>query len=224
MDVETTIRDSLSYLRNDDDWMKTALVGGVLLLFSWLLVPIFVLYGFYLRILRGAIHNDEQPPAFEDFGSLLSDGLRAFAVALAYAAVPIVVWVFFLVVGGVLRGALGALVGLVGSLVMFVLGLAIAYLLPAGLASLAESDSIGAAFDVEAIRPVVTSTNYAMSWLVGFAMVFVAGFVAWIPILGQAVAFYAISSWLYIVGTAWSQAHPVDLMDEGEMPDERPAI
>jgi hypothetical protein len=224
MNVETTIRDSLDYLRNDDGWTKTALIGGVLLFFGWLLVPVFVLYGFYLRVLRGTIEGDDQPPAFDDFGGLISDGLRAFAVALGYAAIPIVVWVFFLVVGGLLRGALGVVVGLVGSLVMFVLGLALAYLLPAGLASLAERDSIGAAFDVDSIRPVVTSSNYAMSWLIGFAMVFVAGFVAWIPIVGQAVLFYAVSSWLYIIGNVWADAHPVELIDEGELSDEQAVV
>jgi hypothetical protein len=231
MTIETTIRESLGYLRADDDWTRTALVGGLLVLFSPLVVPAVVVYGFYLRVLRGTIAGDDQPPAFDDLEGLLSDGVRAFAVMLGYAAIPIVVGVaFFLVAAvfggrfGVLGGLIGLLVLLVGGVVTFVLGLALAYLLPAGLASLAERDAVGAAFDPATIRPVVTSTTYATNWLLGFAMVVAAGLVAWIPVLGQAAVFYAVASWLHLVGTVWADAHPVGLFDESEAPDEHAVV
>src|SRR6056297_2499376 len=85
------ISDSLNYLRNDEDWVKTVLIGGVLSLLSVLVVPTILVAGYLVRVVRATMHGDERPPAFDEWGDMAVDGLKATVIAFAYALVPMIV-------------------------------------------------------------------------------------------------------------------------------------
>ena len=107
-----------------------------------------------------------------------------------------------------------------------------AYVLPAAIASYAESGRLGSAFDVGELRTVITSGKYATAWLVGFAVVLVAGVVNGVlnvvPVLGTFlgafVTFYAVVAAYYCIGTAWSELHEVGMRDDGETADEHATV
>jgi hypothetical protein len=234
------IERSLRYLSSGDEWVKTVLVGGLLTLFGFLLVPLIVVVGYYVRVLRGTMHDDDTPPAFDDWGDLLSDGLRGFAIYLVYGLIPgIVGAVIALVgVGGALSGnsgvagAVGGLIALVGFLVALVLGLAAAYVIPAALANFVEKDDLMAGFALGDIRAVVLTGDYARAWLTAFAMLFGAAILtsvlSIVPLIGTVVGvfvtFYAAVAAFYVIGHAWADVAPVDLHEGGEATNEGAAV
>ena len=79
------ISESLNYLRNGEDWVKTVLIGGVLGLLSVLIVPTFLVIGYLLRVVRATMKGDEEPPVFDDWGEMAIDGVKGFAIAFVYA-------------------------------------------------------------------------------------------------------------------------------------------
>ncbi|MCO8266811.1 DUF4013 domain-containing protein [Haloferax sp. AB510] len=234
------ISESLNYLRNGEDWVKTVLIGGVLGLLSFLIVPTFLVIGYLLRVVRATMKGDEKPPVFDDWGDMAIDGVKGFAIAFVYALVPAIiagVFGFAGIVGAMAggsdaSGALGGIVALVGLLLAFVLGLLAAYLIPAALSNYAETDRMGAAFDFGTLRPILTSGKYATAWLMAFAVLFassiVVGVLNVIPLLGFVVGafvtFYAAVAAYYIIGKTWGELHDIEMMDEGETPGEQPAV
>ncbi|ELK50823.1 hypothetical protein D320_16325, partial [Haloferax sp. BAB-2207] len=85
------ISESLNYLRNGEDWVKTVLIGGVLGLLSVLIVPTFLVIGYLLRVVRATMKGDEEPPVFDDWGEMAIDGVKGFAIAFVYALVPAII-------------------------------------------------------------------------------------------------------------------------------------
>ncbi|AXG07793.1 DUF4013 domain-containing protein [Haloplanus rubicundus] len=233
------ITASLTYLRESDGWVKTVVVGGLLTLLGFLVVPTVLVAGYLVRVLRGTMHGDETAPQFDDWGNLAGDGLRAFAIALVYGLVPAVLVAVTAGLAAAVAGpgprsglVVGA-VSLVGGLLALALGLLAAYIIPAAVANYAEQGSIRSGFAVDDLRPVLTSGTYATAWVTGFAIILGAGLVAAVlnvvPLLGTVVgafvSFYAITAAYYIVGHAWGDCRGLELHDgEGEMGAERPAV
>lgn len=218
------LTEALEYPRAHDDWLKTILIGGVLSLFSWLIVPGIILAGYIVHVLRGSMRGDEVPPAFDDWGQLLSDGLRAAIIALVYSLVPAVLFMIVAVFGGLLAaggGDLGSgmavITVLLGGLLALVVGLAAAYVLPAALANYAETDEMSAGFSWSALRPVLFNGTYATAWVTAFAIVLAAGIVTGVlnvvpflgVVVGAFVSFYAAVSAYYVIGNAWADLHPI---------------
>jgi hypothetical protein len=236
------ISESINYVQKSEEWLKTVIIGGILTLLG---VTSFLVIGYLMRVVRLTMAGDEEPPAFDDWESLAIDGLKGLVVSLVYVLIP-----------GLLSGALftfgalsffggisgesaaatafGGVVLLVGFLVALVLGLAAAYIVPAAIAILVETDSIGAAFSYRRLKPALLSGKYATAWLMGAAVVIGAsvlvGIVSAIPIigvlgvLGVFVTFYSLVSAYYIIGTTWAEMYPVEIQDDGQSPDERPMV
>lgn len=234
------IEQSLNYLRSSEEWVKTVLIGGVLTLFGVLLVPLFLVIGYYVRVLRGTMHDEAEPPVFDDWGDLLMDGLKGFAIYLVYGLVPGIIGAIIAAVGiggavagdsGV-AGAVGGIVALVGFLVALVFGLAAAYIIPAALANYVEKDDLMAGFALGDLRSVIMTGEYAMGWLLAFGLLFGAGLVTSVlsivpvvgTVLGIFLTFYAAVAAFYVIGHTWADLHPVDLHEEDEMPGQQPAV
>ncbi|MFB6108677.1 MAG: DUF4013 domain-containing protein [Haloplanus sp.] len=233
------ISQSIGYLRESDEWVKTVVLGGLFVLLSALVVPAILVSGYLVRVLRATMHDDDTPPTFDEWGDLFGDGLRAFAIAVVYGIVPAILAVALAVsaaaaagVGGRTGAAVGGMVILVGGFVTLVLGLLAAYVVPAAVANYAERDTLGAGFAFGDLRPVLTSARYAGAWARGFLVVVVAGIVGGlfnvVPILGAVVAavvsFYAVVAAYYLVGHAFGDLHDLTVHEGEETPDERPAV
>jgi hypothetical protein len=232
------ITDSLTYLRESDGWVKTVALGGLLTLLGFLVVPTILVAGYLVRVLRGTMHGDETPPAFDEWGDLAGDGLRAFAVAVGYGLVPAILLVATAAMGGLATGGgrtgavLGGGIALVGGLLALALGLLAAYVVPAAIANYAEQGSVRAGFAAADLRPVLASGTYATAWATGFVMVLGAAFVTAVlgavPIIGTVggafVSFYAIAAAYYVVGHAWGDLRGLELRDDGETGARRPTV
>lgn len=237
------LNESLTYLQRDDNWVKTVLIGGVLSLLSFLFIPIVLVTGYYVRVLRATMHGEERPPVFDDWGDLAIDGVKAAVIGFVYFLVPSIVGGVVGAIGGFsfLGGAAGdsgamalagGLIFLVGGVIALVLGLAVSYVLPAALANFVEEDSLGAAFSFGTIRSVITTGQYATAWVYGFAIVLGVGILIGVlnvvPLIGGLVglfvSFYGFVAAYYIIGSTWGEMHELSVVDEGAARDESAAI
>jgi len=213
------LEEAINYPRNGDDAIETILIGGLLTLFGFLLFPLLFVYGYLMNVLRSGMAFSEEPPTFEGWGELFVEGLKTFAISLAYFLVPLAI--VAVTAGGVLLSVLGgdpgpgtAVGALAGLSLASVVSLVFYYVLPAALANFARTGRMGSAFAVSELRPVLFSGAYARGWLLGLAVLFAAGVLAGllnaVPLVGAVVAgfviFYAVVVAFYIYGQAFEEA------------------
>ena len=175
-----TFEDAINYPRNSEDPLPTVLIGGLLTLLGFLVIPIVLVLGYLMQVLRTTLADESEPPTFENWGELFRDGMYALVVGFVYLIVPAVV--FGVSVGGiVLEAALTGDVGfgtIAGSLAGFFLAAVLAlvawYVLPAALANVVATGHISSGFAFGEIRPVIFTERYAVAWLLALGL-FVAG-------------------------------------------------
>ena len=82
-------KDALEY--SAQDWIKLVILG-VICLFSFLLLPIFLITGYNYRVINNAVHgiiNGRDPlPDFDDLISMFVDGVKLVIVQILYLLVP----------------------------------------------------------------------------------------------------------------------------------------
>jgi hypothetical protein len=208
----------LTYPVRGEDAEETLLVGTVLALATGLLVrldvlaalaviPVSLLAGYVLAVLReSAADATRPPPSFSDVRALATDGLRAMLVAVGYLVVPAVV--LGVTVGGASGGVRPANLGttavvLGGGTVVLFLSLAFAYLLPAALAAVARSGRLRSAVAVGDLARTVTDARYFVGWVgalaVGAVAVLLFAALASLGRPGEVVAFAGGFYWLVTV-------------------------
>lgn len=214
------ISEAIGYLRKSDDAVTTVILGGIMTLFAFLIVPLFAVMGYAVRVLDRTARGDDEPPAFDDWGELIIDGAKAGIIAFVYTLVPTGVLLAFLVSGGLLGAsgsdvlsAIGGIGILVGFVVWLALSLAVAYAVPAALANFAETRRLGAGFDWATMRRALVDRTYATGWLTAFAIIVVGGVVSSllnvVPVLGfiasAFVGFYVAVAAYYVIGHTWGE-------------------
>ncbi len=181
--------DGMSYPVRGD-WIGRTIIGGLLFIFSVLLIPLFFVMGYLIRVLKSTAAGADEPPAFDEWGDLFVKGLVGTVISIIYSIIPFVVFgalgfVLFGVIGlaGSAGGDGGGLVAGFGFTAMLLLSLlfipvvfAVYYMVPAALTNYAIEDNIGAAFDLETIKPILLSSEYVIAVL----MPLVVAVVLWI--------------------------------------------
>lgn len=204
--------DALKFPSRGESWLKTVLIGGVLSLLGFLVIPLILVQGYMLRVLGAATEGAEEPPVFDEWGDMLVDGIKVIAVALVFFLVPLVIAFAAMAIGGfaALSGSEGSgVVGLLLAFVAFIAWILAAYLLPAGLANMAREDAFGAAFDTAALRAAASSTDYLVAVVLAFVVALVLGSVASLLsaiLVGVFVLFYLQISVFYLYGRGFSEA------------------
>lgn len=231
MDVD--IKTLVAYPTNSDDWLLTVTIGGLAVFLSFLILPWFVVSGYVVRVLRAGMDGGEEPPVFDEWGTLLKEGVVAGIIGFIYQLIPLIVFVVF--AGGAAMALLtgtdtGTGLGLLGMLASVVIwwGLAIAfgYVGLAGIANYTRKHTFGAGFDVDVISTVITSREYLVAWGYVIGLTIVVGILVsalnTIPILGGLigafVGFYAltIAGWLWGAGFAAATESGADTVAETE--------
>lgn len=212
MDME--IEDLATYPMESDDWLVTILIGGVALLLSVFIIPIFLVSGYLVRAIRAGMDGASEPPVFDEWGQMLVEGFVTFIIALIYQMIPIIVFVVF--VGGSFlavltgsRAAMGAgFLGMFGGLLLaWILSIVFGYVGLAGIANYAREGTFGAGFDFDVITDVVLSMEYLVAWAYVFALNLVVGVITGVlnlvPFLGAVAAVFVSFYALVIAGWLW---------------------
>lgn len=187
------LEDGLSYPFRGE-WVGRILIGGVLSFFSFLLIPLFPLNGYFVNVLGQTARGDEDPPEFTDWGSLFVRGIGAFLIVLAYAIVPMLLYglitTTFLGVGAAIGGDAGGFFagfGFLSLLLLIPVLLFVYYLIPAALTNFALEGDVAAGFEFDTIGEVVFTTEYLMAVLLPIVVaviLWMATFVLAITVIG----------------------------------------
>jgi hypothetical protein len=180
----------------EDDVVKRVLIGGLLVSFSVLVVPIVYILGYYVDIIRETINDSDTPPVFstEDVGVRLKRGLGAAVVSLIYSLPVLLLYVAVLV--GVL--GVGSLSGLTeGSIILALLITSVvgivgsvyaAAVTPAALTLYADTGSITGAVSLSGMKDIVACKQYMVAFLLSLIILTVSGVIAvvvsFIPFVG----------------------------------------
>ena len=162
---QSPIRFAVDYAhqRGWGPFAKAVLLG----LFSFLLVPAFVLAGYGYRLARAAATGAEQPD-LTDLVGLFVDGLKLF-VAILPAAFAI----------GLVTGVLGQVSTLLAS-VAYLAGLV---LFPAVVLAYVASGTIAGGYDTERLSRIVRSRSYQRALIVYLVLAVVVSIVATISVV-----------------------------------------
>lgn len=231
------LSESLEFPRASDDWLQTVLIGGVLSLLGFLVIPAILVNGYLLRALRAGVEGEPSPPAFDDWGELLVDGVLVWVVELVYVGIPafllfVVIGSFALVAG--VSSSMGAApdpgVGaVVGGLVALVFGLAVVlllvvagYLLPAALANFALTGEFTAAFDLRTVARAAFSVDYLTAMVLVIAVSLVLGFVGAmlsVILVGVFVLFYLQVVVYHLFGQGFARGLGLERAEAGTAAD-----
>lgn len=183
------LSDALRYPLEDDGWVRTILIGGLLTVLSVLVVPAFLLQGYYVRVLRGVTNDDPVPPGFDEWIDLFVDGLKLIVLNI------LVVIAVFVVQFGVVAlldtgslaaesapmtdpGPAGGVLGVLGMVILLAVILLVSYVAPAMIANFAREDSLSAAFDASTVLSGALSREYLIAWVLSVVVGIVLGTVA----------------------------------------------
>ncbi|MDQ2071213.1 DUF4013 domain-containing protein [Haloarcula sp. H-GB4] len=199
------IEDALRYQTQGDDWAKRIGLGGVVLFFGFLIVPLFTFQGYMLEVMRRVLRGEtDTPPAWDelDLADITVDGIRHTVVVMGYGLLLTLALAIpgLLVIGGGLGGSEGLLlVGfLVAALLYFIGVLAMAVILPVATGNFVRADSIAAGFDRDVLSSVGTNRTMLMAVVMAFAVNIIVSVGA--TVLGFTIIGYLAVPFLAFVG------------------------
>ncbi len=200
------LQESCTFPMESDSWIKTIAIGTILTIFGFLIVPIILVYGYIVRVIRHSLQGSSKPPEFGDWGELFIEGIQAWVIGIIYMIIPFLV--AGITIGGSIMaiatgsqsGATAGLAGVTGGLIItFILMLVFGYLATVGIVNFANERRFSAGFDFGVIKNVALNGNYVIAWISSVIVFFVAsiigGILSIIPLLGFIIAsvifFYA---------------------------------
>jgi hypothetical protein len=215
------IIEEVKFPTKDTEWIIKVLIGGIIAL-----IPIvnFLAFGYYLKVMKGAIEGNPAMPKWEDWGGLFINGLKVFIIELVYMIIPLLVIgisvggaVLTALSGGAMEqdlfmGAMATAIGgaLIGILLVILFGL----LVPMAVAMFAKEGSIGAAFRVGEVLSRIKSVlgDYITVYIVLILLVFILGILTQIPVLGFLIwmfgSFYVIAVAYNMFGKTYAKSSP----------------
>lgn len=214
----SSIEDAITYPTESDDWIVTVLIGGVLSFLGFLIIPVFIVYGYLVRAIRANLEGEPEPPTFGDWGELIVDGLKVFVIGLVYMIVPLIVMfvtvgasVAAMLTGGEAATAAGIGTLIVGLLATFVLGLIFGYFAVVGIVNFTHEDRFGAAFDFGTLRDVGFDSDFAVPWLVAvglfLAVSIIVNVLNIVPGLGALVGVFLNFYVLIVASNLWADGY-----------------
>lgn len=155
-------KDSLEY--SAQDW-KTLVILGVICLFSFLLLPAFLITGYNYRVINTAVHGiingRDALPNFDDVISMFVDGVKVVIVQIVYLIVPFLIFMIFALVAGMLDGVASAIIMLIGALLTFVALVVACLMSQMGLCHMAYNDgAFSKAFAFAEIKEVIDEIGW----------------------------------------------------------------
>ncbi len=165
MNVGEIIGEALDYPGSN---LKKVLGLGALIIISLLIIPIFLVYGYNLRVLKATIAGFDELPDFDEWGDMLIDGLKVFVVSVAYMLIPLIV-IFSAVYLTNSNPTAGVIIAVIGIILAIIFGL----VEQIAIAHMAFNDSLGAAFQIGEILNIISEIGWLkyIIWVIGVAIV-----------------------------------------------------
>ena len=199
MDIGEIFSDSFGYPSKS---LKRVVVLGISALFSILIIPLFIMFGYALRVIRKSIEGETEPPAFDDLGAMIVDGMKYLVVSIVYFLIPMIlmgIGITSVITSetsyDMMGGSASSIAFLTGSglfLLGFLLMLVISVIETIGVANMAHTGKLGAAFRFGEILRIIGSIGwcryiiwYILLTIVVLLFVAVGLLMGVIPIVGS---------------------------------------
>ncbi len=177
-------------LSEDSDWLVKILIGGVMVLLSFLIVPVFLVQGYQVDVMRRAAAGDDRLPAWDDWGGLFVRGATAIVISLVYALPVILIACCMGVAGLAVSGSasggqanpnpsLNAFLACLGCLAI-PLALFAAFFSPAAILRYVTHQDIAAAFKIGEVWALIRDnlTPYLLAFLAAIVLPLIASLVS----------------------------------------------
>ena len=222
MDIGNVVSDSLRYPSTD---FKKVVILGVLFLVSFLIIPIFLAFGYMFRVIKASLAGIEELPAFDEWGEMLVDGIKLILVYVTYTLPSIIIGIFSFIslwssmwsmayvtqVSGsaVTPDIIFSIFGgtaLIGIVVAGIYSLLIYPVMAVAIGNMAYyNGEIGAAFRFSDILSTITEIGwvdliiwYIVVLMVGIAIGIIGSIMGIIPIIGWIVLIFIVYPYLYL--------------------------
>lgn len=231
MDIGDVISDSIKY--PSKDWSKVIILG-LLFIVSFLIIPLFLVYGYLFRVIKASLAGVEELPDFDDWGEMLVDGIKLFFVYIIYLLPGIIIALYSLftliftlssfnhlnptatVTPTILYSLIGGGV-LFGFVFSLIYSLVVYPIMAVAIGNMAFYDGeLGSAFRFGEIFSTISQIGWVdlIIWyiaviLVSLAIIVIGTLIAIIPILGWFVLTLIIYPFMYLFygrAVAWLYA------------------
>jgi hypothetical protein len=206
---------AFTHLFEDERWVTKVLVGGILVLLSFLVIPGLLVGGYMIEYVRRvALGEGDRLPEWSDWGEYFAKGVLSFFIELVYSLPLILVGICFSLFAAAAGNqsdsnvAIRTFAAVCLGLPATVYGLFIAFVLPAARLRYAVQGDLGAAFQFgEVFRLISTSLgNYVVFIVAAIAASLVAFLVSLVtlPLCGIGLLVIPFATfWSYAV---WANA------------------
>ncbi len=204
------IGKAFTFVTDDDGWIGKIAIGGVVVLFSILLIPIPFLLGYQLAVMRNVMNGEEYPlPKWENWGKLFIEGLYALAATLVYtlpiwilSCIAILFSVFASDGSGTGAGISVAGIFVISCLILLA-SIALAFLVPAIYIQYVRTDEFGALFRFGEVIAIARENivDILLSYLIVWAanlILSVLTTILVITICGPFIAFLGGTAWIVV--------------------------
>lgn len=229
-------QDLLLFPFHDEGWIKKAAIYGLVSLLGIFIIPLPLVGGYSLRLLRGVVRTGEWSlPAWEDLGDMYLDGLGQMVIGIVYA-LPVYILMCCAVVPfigapfamaamedapGLAAGGmvLGYGLGMIGIGLVSLLGLIISFVLYVAIARYADTGDLGSAFQFGEVWRLLKANigqfllafavYYGISMGLGFVMqilVYTVVLICLFPFITALAAFYLQALMGAMYGMAYREA------------------
>lgn len=187
-------------------------LGGVALFLSFLILPLFTLFGYIYRITEAAARGETVQPAIDDYAELTKEGFFYF---LLYLLVGIVAAI---AVGGPVAAGVALESPAVIAFFAVVVSIVVAYVAPAILVLYPVTGSYKEALSPDRIKAFAFTSEYLVAYLILIALsiafnlvlqvvtlilaITVVGIFLLIPLIAVANAYY-----FYAIGAYWGATY-----------------
>lgn len=210
MDIGEIISDSIKY--PSQDWKKIIILG-ILSILSILIIPIFLVMGYFFRILKSSIAGFDELPDFDEWGEMFIDGLKMFVVQFVYLLIPLIVifvgaWASIASMSVTASGNVAnpLFLGLMGgtAIIGFILAIIFQLIGSIAVANMALNDSeFGAAFRFSEILELISMIGwgkyiiwYIVMIIIGIVFMVIASVLQIIPFIGMIIATLVVYPYL----------------------------
>lgn len=212
------INKALTFPTEDERWITKLAIGALLFILSFLIIPIFFIYGYMIQLMRNVMAGIEKPlPEWGDWGKLFMDGLNMFIAGLVYT-LPISLALccslaFFLPSANMegdaaeIMAGIGVLAMVGMSCIVFIFALALMVIGPAIAIQYAREGTLGACFRFSEVIGIARDNigDIVIALVVVFAISFVLSLVSIIPIIGWIILLAANMYVIFITGHMYGQ-------------------
>ncbi len=212
------IGKAFSFVFEDKDWVSKILIAAAIslvgMLFGILIIPgilaVALLSGYTVEIARRVIHDDPQVlPEWDNWGALITDGLKFIVISIVYAAPMILASICLGIPAGLLSEDspdLSTALSLVLSCINILWAIVLSLFVPAAVGAFAAENDLGAAFRFGRVFSLVR--NNFSTYLIVLVMSWIAELLGGLGVIICLIGLLATYPYSYmVIGHLYGQAY-----------------